>query len=502
MAARAAATPPPRPPGAARPRGFVALVGLVALLAALKLALAASGPELDTDAYGHAVIGRRFLVDPSNIHLHWVWLPLWHVVHAAFARAGSGLEALRLVDVALSSATPLVLARTLALAAAPRSPLPAAAGALLALSPQCLWLGTSSQPETFFQLLVLAACHAWERDRPVATGLLSATAALLRYEAWLLPAAWFLLWAGGPRAPRRASAWLLPSLAVAGWCALHRERTGEWLAFLRVNHDYVRDAIAHAGYPWGKAPSLLRGLAWYPLTQPYRDYGPWALLALAGLPWFARRAPASHRAVGTLLLAFLTYGTVAHKHLGLARHYVALAPFYATAMAAGALAIYRLAARRRPSGRRPLRLPGSLARGLAARRPAPAPRRHAPAPRGAHAALAAVALVALAQTRPSVRFLFDAHRRAFLPEREAARALPSLAPEGVTVATDLPRVEVYTGLPYRRFIAWGGEVPPTWQGPTGWVIVTAPARAPAGLRELFRNDEVVVLGPAAAPPAE
>src|SRR5262245_51133633 len=109
-------TPDPRPREPA-PRGFVALAALVVALAALKFALARSGPELDTDAYGHAVIGRRFLADPGNIHLHWVWLPLWHVVHGALARIGSGLEGLRLVDVALSSAGPLVLARTLALSA-------------------------------------------------------------------------------------------------------------------------------------------------------------------------------------------------------------------------------------------------------------------------------------------------------------------------------------------------------------------------------------------------
>ncbi|MCU0681824.1 MAG: hypothetical protein MUF34_06135 [Polyangiaceae bacterium] len=476
------------------PRGLPALVGLVVAIAALKLALVAAGPELDTDAYGHAVIGRRFLIDPGNIHLHWVWLPLWHVVHAAIAALGSGLGALRYADVALSSASPIVLALTLARKAPADSPLPCAAGALLALSPQGLHLGTSSQPEAFFQLLLLGACLCWEGDRPALTGLVSSVAVLLRYEAWLLPGVWFALWALGLRAPPRsralprALAWLWPSLAIAGWVVLHHERTGEWLAFVRINHDYVRDAIARAGYPWGLEPSVWRGLAWYPLTQPYRDYGLWALLTLAGLPWFVRRAPPSHRALAAALLAFLTYGTVAHKHLGLARHYAALTPFYATAMAAGAIAIARAIAPRWSTwlAHRPAAGPSWSTRFTI--RPAPA-------------AGLAVALVALAQTRPFARFLFDAHQRAFLPEREAAQALLALAPEGTIVATDLPRVEVYTGLPYRRFIAWGGEVPPPWQGPTGWIIVTGPARAPrdAGLRELFRNDEVVVLGPGASP---
>ncbi|HEU4538375.1 MAG TPA: hypothetical protein VFS00_29850, partial [Polyangiaceae bacterium] len=308
------------------PRGLPALVGLVAAIAALKLALIAAGPELDTDAYGHAVIGRRFLIDPGNIHLHWVWLPLWHVVHAAIAALGSGLGALRVADVALSSGGPFLLAFALAPRAPAGSPLPCAAGALLALSPQGVLLGSSSQPEACFQLLLLASCLLWERDCPALAGLVSAVAALLRYEAWLLPGVWFALWAldrwrRRPGGLRHSLAWLAPSLAIAAWCALHHERTGEWLAFVRENHDYVRDAIARAGYPWGPEPSLARALAWYPLTQPYRDYGPWALLALAGLPWFARRAPPSHRALAAALLAFLTYGTVAHKHLGLARHY-------------------------------------------------------------------------------------------------------------------------------------------------------------------------------------
>jgi hypothetical protein len=476
MKAPRAPSPPDRAPSGPPPRGFAALAALAVALAAVKLALIASGPELDTDAYGHAVIGRRFLVDPGNVHLHWVWLPLWHVVHAAFARAGSGLDALRAVDAVASSAAPLLLARTLAPFAPPRSPLPCAAGALLALSPQCVALGASSQPEALFQLLLLLACRAWERDRPARAGLVSAAAALLRYEAWLLPGVWFGLWALGPRRPARALAFALPSLAIAGWCTLHHERTGEWLAFVRENHDYVRDAIAHAGYPWGREPNALRGLGWYAITQPYRDYGAWAALALAGLPWFATRAPRSHRALAGALLAFLTYGTVAHKHLGLARHYVALAPFFATAMAAGLLAL----ARRAALGLRRCRRP-ALARRL---RPAPV-------------ALAGAALVGWSVTRPFVRFLADAHRGAFLPERAAGRALPALAPGATVIACDLPRVEVYSRLPYERFLDWRGELPPPWQGPTGWVIVTAPARVPpdAGLRELFRNEDVVVLAP-------
>ncbi len=53
------------------------------VVAVVRFWLVTTGPDVDTDAYGHAVAARAFVVAPRDLSVHWVWLPLWHLVHAA-----------------------------------------------------------------------------------------------------------------------------------------------------------------------------------------------------------------------------------------------------------------------------------------------------------------------------------------------------------------------------------------------------------------------------------
>ena len=57
-------------------------MALVVVAFALRLVLMASGPDVDSDTYGHMIIGRTLSGHWLEPRHHWVWLPGWHVVIA------------------------------------------------------------------------------------------------------------------------------------------------------------------------------------------------------------------------------------------------------------------------------------------------------------------------------------------------------------------------------------------------------------------------------------
>ena len=203
-------------------RAFFALLLVVTVV---KLAIVFSGADYDGDAYAHAMAGRRMLLDPTDVTVHWVWLPLLHCLYSIATLAGSGLTALRVANALIGGASALVLVRILRdhLASAGASPpsispsaagapsslagpdslVPWLAGALLALDPLGLWLGVTGQTEPLFQLLILLGCLACQHRSFVAAGALFAASALTRYEAWpLIPVLfWLALRPETPRSP-------------------------------------------------------------------------------------------------------------------------------------------------------------------------------------------------------------------------------------------------------------------------------------------------------------
>ena len=84
-----------------------AVLGVVLALL-LRLWVLGSGPDLDTDSYGHARIGRLAMEHPTRLAVHWVWLPLWHFVLGGAARLGLGFTAMRVVDALLAAGVPLL----------------------------------------------------------------------------------------------------------------------------------------------------------------------------------------------------------------------------------------------------------------------------------------------------------------------------------------------------------------------------------------------------------
>jgi hypothetical protein len=420
------------------------LLAVVAAATAARLALVAAGPDLDSDAYGHAVIGRTLLFAPADLRLHWVWLPLWQYVFTALALVGRGLDDVRLANVLLAAATPILLAgaveRHLARARSTRSEraidavVPFFAGALACLWPLALEHGQSGEPEPLFATLLVAACFAVERGRPWWGGAALAVACVLRYEAWAVVPAFALAsvtraWRApeGARArafAREAGAWGLPLCAIAAWIVLHQRATGEWLQFLRVNREFARAARAVAAPGVGPEPTAL----WYAASLPQRNLERAALLALPGLVWLVRRAPLTLALVGPTLLAFVTYGWVRQQHLGLDRHMYAVVPFYSLAVAGGAAEVARLALRVLPSRARVVAL--------------------------VHVGVCFWVGVRTLRyfTVPAFERSLGEHAAAWVHERGAAEIVRQGQP--ARVFCDLPRVEVFSRVAPGRFVRW------------------------------------------------
>jgi hypothetical protein len=452
----------------------VLLATLVATL--LRLRLLGAGPDTDADAFGHALIARRLLLEWRDITIHWVWLPLWHLVGAVGAATGHDLSVQRAVSVLASGAAPLVL--TALLRARDREGYaPFVAGVLCALWPLHVVMGATAQPESTFQLLVLLACLTWERKQPVATGLLLGLAALLRYEAWVLPGVFALLWWTQGRGRRGAWAWLIPGAVIVAWVLLHRALTGEWFWFLRENRAYIARAWRELRIDERQPPSLRLAPIWYLAAVPWLSMGPALLFALPGIPPFVRRAPRSLALVGAALLAFVTLVWVARTNLGLVRHFVVLVPAYAALIASGIIAVAELAARalRRPQ------LARAMALGLC---------------------LAVVQHVARGPLEKQVRWTTRDSRRLYVQERAVAAAVRANLGERTRVFCDVRSLEVFTQLPPWRFIHWRVSdvsdftllVEASQRGRV--LVVSEPSRVTqlhADVRVLYRDATLVVL---------
>ncbi len=400
------------------------LLGSVLVVTALRLALVHAGPDLDSDSYGHAIIGRTLLSNWTDVRQHWVWLPLWHFVFTGLTFLSAGVTEVRYLNVAVCAALPCVLTALLRVRD-PRGFAPYLAGIFASVFPLWIEHGTSAEPEPWFALLFLVAALCIETRRPALGGLVFAFAVLLRYEGWAVLPAFALLGLARGRGLRAPLAFLAgPFAAIAFWCFVHHKATGEWLQFVRLNREFVVEARSHND---GSGPE--QTVYWYAATLPYREIGWTALLVPVGLVGLVRRRQLGVLVPGLWLLGFVTYGWVRGQHLGLDRHFFTIVPLYAAALGYGPETVVRLL-RRLP----PLR--AVLRPGLAV------------------AIVAGWALIAVVRSYawPAYERGLLFHRDAFVPERDAAAILAAAAPGAVFC--DLPRVEVFSRLPPSRFVRW------------------------------------------------
>jgi hypothetical protein len=475
------------------------LLGLTVVLWLWRVRCIAAGPDPDGDAYGHFVIARQLLETPLDLHIHWVWLPLHHLLLAAGISVGASLDHVRLANALLSALTPLLLGWGMWRAALRQTGLrqtglpqtglpqtgrrqaglrselasgtspgltelgvPLLAAALAALTPLSLMMGTTSQPEPTFAVLLLGAALLLGARRWALAALLLSAMVLLRYEAWaaaasvaallLLQRCWptaaLLSGEGSATAPLtrgRLGCVCAPGLTVLGWAALRRLDGGGWFDFLRLNQRFAEDALSRMARPspWQE----LRVLA------PHVPNAVWLLLALGllGVPRLVRRTSVWFVLLPLAIAAFLCLGWLLRSHLGLSRHWVGLVPFAAAAVAQGCAQL--------AEGLQRIRQPWAGSIGLAA--------------------LSLLVLVPAARELPAPLAGWRQHTASAFPEqRDAARFLRGL-PESAALWCDDAATEVLSQLPSERFVRkYLGQ------------------DAVAQLRQWHRSEEVVVLSQA------
>ena len=293
----------------------MAFVGLI-----VRLAYIFAIPDYDGDAYAHYEFAARVVERPTDLSVHWVWLPGFHYVVAALQALGTSFRGVRIANALLQTAGPFLLHR----ASLPRESERVAlgAGVLWGASSLANLLGTTALAETLFTLLVVAACGLVDAGRrPVLAGLALTAACALRYEAWFATAifgSWWVITSARTRAVDRKIfiAAAIPSICVLVYVILRRAVDGEWLWFIRETYRFThmqRGLSTH---------SRLFEILWLPVIVPAMLLGP----AVALVPFgFARGRPSHPIVAGLALFVALTYfgnGTLGH-----ARYLTVLMPF-------------------------------------------------------------------------------------------------------------------------------------------------------------------------------
>jgi hypothetical protein len=449
--------------------GTCVVLAVVLGLASWRVLYVLRGPDPDSDAYGHHVIARFILESPRDLSVHWVWLPLFHYAQAVGMLLGATFDSVRLVNVAISAAIPLLLfvllqrqARERRGAAAPHPSgggssegepiesilVPAVAAIVCALSPIGMQMGTTGQPEPIFCLFVLAAVAALDRARPGLCAGILCGAVLTRYEGWpiaptlgvLLAGDWVLVrlgvrWWRTPgwiaASPRRALLPVIcPLLAIFAWAALLRWHDGRWFHFLGETRQFASEVMkSKSSLDWG-VRQLILDILHYAWFTAWRIMSYPLLLAPLGLVRTVRRQGVTFAAVYLCILAFVTFAWINRATLGLDRHFAVLVPFYAVLVAQGMAELGRWirAGFNRVSARAGLR--------------------------AEVAAVVGIGLVTVAVTygRLSAWWTdWENASRGLWPERRAVAAFLRTVPADATIFCDEPTFEIMSGLDRHRF---------------------------------------------------
>jgi hypothetical protein len=334
-----------------RHAALAVLVLVVALLAAWRLTLVGLGPDPDSDAYGHHVIARQILVNPHDLSVHWVWLPLFHYGQSLLVLLGGTMTTVRFVNVAVWCAVPFLLFSYLG-----RGPGAFIAAIVCAACPIGMQMATTAQPEPLFCLLVLASIVAFDARKYILSAVFLAAAAMLRYEAWaVVPAMAVVVLLGRfdktrPAAgPHPRSAWLvvaLPAAAIFAWAAArHAVEGGHWFAFVTQTRDFANDALKTKSSLDGGASMLVGDLLFYSVRVPWHVFGWILLLAPFGLVRTVKRHGATFLLASLACLGFLELSWIMRSTLGLFRHFVVMVPFYSALIGYGTCELGDLFAR-------------------------------------------------------------------------------------------------------------------------------------------------------------
>ncbi len=294
-------------------------------------------PDGDTDAYSHHIIACDILLNPLNIDVHWVWLPLFHFLQAGLIFLGGEMQLYRYMNVFIWIPVPII---TYIIVKNSSGEYTSALTAffLTALSPIGLLMGTTAQPEPFFALLIILFIYFTEEGKCFIASLPLAAACLLRYEAWAVLGftGLYLIWnyfKGSKSEVKRKDLLkssliiILPLAAVIAWTLIRLHFDGSLFAFLTDTQKFANDALQQSSSFSGGPLKVLLDLIHYPVWIPVMFMGINFVFVFLGIRETFRR----HKWLaisGLAILFFITLTWLMKSTLGLNRHFTAIVPFY------------------------------------------------------------------------------------------------------------------------------------------------------------------------------
>ena len=282
-------------------------------------------------------------MSPGDLSIHWVWLPLFHYLSAGAILIGAGMDSIRFINVAIWFVTPLILFGYLYKFEKENKLFIAFLSSLLcALFPVGILMGTTAQPEPIFSLLILLFVIFASEERYLISSIILGLACMLRYEAWAVLFAVFLLYffeifkAKKFILDSRILNFIIPGIFILVWAILREPFDGKLFGFLTQTQEFANDALKEKNSFQGGFFKIVKDFFHYPIFIPLIFTGLNVLFLPFGIKSFYRNNK-WFLFSGTGILVFITVSWMMKSNLGLNRHFVSLISFYSVLSAYGIL---------------------------------------------------------------------------------------------------------------------------------------------------------------------
>lgn len=282
-------------------------------------------------------------MSPGDLSIHWVWLPLFHYLSAGAILIGAGMDTIRFINVVIWFITPLILFKYLYKYENENKLFTAFLSSLLcALFPVGILMGTTAQPEPVFSLLILLFVIFVSEKKYLISSIILGLACMLRYEAWAVLFAVFLLYVFEVFKAKkfildsRVLNLIIPGIFILVWAFLREPFDGKLFGFLTQTQEFANDALKEKNSFQGGFFKIIKDFIHYPIFIPLIFTGLNVLFLPFGIKSFYRNNKWFLYS-GTGILAFITLSWMMKSNLGLNRHFVSLIPFYSVLSAYGIL---------------------------------------------------------------------------------------------------------------------------------------------------------------------
>jgi uncharacterized membrane protein len=192
------------------------------------------------DGYSRFIKGIDLLSNPYDLQIHWVWLPLFQYLDAAFYWLTRSYVSVRVFSTVCGTLS-LVIIYKLAFAVFKERKLALMVSSVMALNPLIFVYDTTGMTETFFTLLLLSATYFFVVDRTLLFSLFLGLACLVRYEAWFIAPIFYVLALFQKRKKLSTifAAALVPLCSMLAWLYANYVFYGDALSFVQMLNRYV-----------------------------------------------------------------------------------------------------------------------------------------------------------------------------------------------------------------------------------------------------------------------